>query len=79
MKDSLESVYIKTDEFSGWIKDKYFKDKDLITLYDLIGEFEEAVDKCEHLEEELEDLKVDIEENYRPLTQAELIDWNENW
>lgn len=38
---------------------------------DLIDMLDEIVQECEHLEEELEDLKQNIEENYRPIPVAE--------
>lgn len=44
---------------------------DLFDLYDnLYSEYE-------RIQEELEDLKRDLEDNYRPLSQAELIGYNE--
>lgn len=50
----MENVYIKTEDLNYWIA-KYFKNKDIISIDDLIG--------CiENLDEDNESLKIKIEE-----------------
>lgn len=43
-----------------------FKNQDLITLDELLGDYEDLVWKVESLEEELRDLENKIEEDYEP-------------
>ena len=56
MKNSLENIYISTNEFSDWVKERVFKDKDLISLEELTIIFEDQLDRCEYLEEKIKDL-----------------------
>ncbi|MBQ4031239.1 MAG: hypothetical protein II625_05750 [Bacilli bacterium] len=49
-----------------WIK-KRFPNKDLITLEEFLGDYEDLIDEVDNLEEELRDVKRDLEENYRAL------------
>ena len=64
----METKDLRIDirESNKWIKDR-FKNKDIITLDDLFGDYQDLIDEVDHLEEELRDLKKDMEENYRPL------------
>ena len=62
----MDSVYIKTEHLNSWIS-KYFKDKDLISIEDLIGLIEDLADEIEHWKEKFEDLEEDVRENYKPI------------
>ena len=61
----MENVFIKTGEFD--ILNKLFKNKDLISIDELVGCLEEQYFLIEKLEEDIEDLNRDIEENYKPI------------
>ncbi len=53
----MENIYIKTDELSLYIKNKYCKDKDIISLDYLLWIIDEQQDEIDRLEEEKEDLQ----------------------
>lgn len=55
---------------SDWIKER-FANKDLITLEQLLADYEDLIFENEHLEEALRDLKQDLQDNYKPIPQAD--------
>ena len=61
-----KDIRIDIREANSWIR-KRFPNKDIISLDDLFGDYEELIDEVDHLEEEIRDLKQDMEENYKPL------------
>lgn len=61
-----EDLIIDLRKCNKWIR-KRFPNKDIVSLDDLFGDYEELIDEVDHLEEEIRDLKQDMEENYRPL------------
>ena len=76
----MDKTYILSKDLRPcYIKEKYFNDKDFYSIDELIGIIEDLDDKLEHLQEEYDDFKKQVEDNYKPLSQAELIGWNENW
>ena len=79
MKVDLGNVFISTKELSDYIRNDYFRDKDLVTLDEIFSLLEDLACDKERLEEELEDLKRDIEDNYRPLSVREQIGYDESW
>lgn len=46
--------------------------KDIISVEELLGVIEDLYFEKEHLEEELQDLKQDIEDNYKPISPYEM-------
>ena len=58
----MDEVYLKVEDL-GWIK-KYFTQKDLITIDDLIAEMEDLAGELEALQEEYDDFQEDVRENY---------------
>lgn len=66
----MNDIYIKVkgDE----LLEKLFKDKDLISIDELITKLEELSDDVERLEEQINDLENDIRDNYRPITPEEM-------
>lgn len=58
-------MYIKTSTLNSWIIDKYFKEKDLITIEDLITKLEEVDSDLERAKEDIEDIIEDRNENWR--------------
>lgn len=61
-----KDLIIDLRRYNNWIR-KRFPNKDIISLDDLFGDYEELIDEVDHLEEEIRDLKQDMEENYKPL------------
>lgn len=52
----MEEVYLKVEDLGGVI-DKYFKDKDFITVIELISKFEDLSCDLDRLQEEYDDYK----------------------
>ena len=62
MENNLGRVYISTKEFSPWVKDRAFKDKDLVSIDELATKYEDALDHIEYLEEKIKDLEAENRE-----------------
>ncbi len=61
-----KDLIIDLRKCNKWIR-KRFPNKDIVSLDDLFGDYEELIDEVDNLEEEIRDLKQDMEENYKPL------------
>lgn len=51
---------------------KYFN-KEQVSLEEILGALEEMIDAKEHAEEELEDFKRNLEENFKPIPISEQV------
>lgn len=56
-----------------------FKDKDLYTWEEIISKIEDMESEICRLNEENEEIKRDIEDNYKRLSQEEQIEFDERW
>lgn len=72
----MENIYVDMRE-QGYTLSRHFKNKDLVSVEDILTKLEEVIDELENLQDEFEDYKREVEDNYRPLTQAEQIGYNE--
>lgn len=72
----MDNVFIDIRE-QGTTLSNYFKGRVFVSLEEVFTKFEEAVDDLEHIKEKYKELKQDVQENYRPISQAELIGYNE--
>lgn len=70
----MDSIYIKTSDLPEWLVDKYFKDRDLISIDDLYCKFEDLDADYDNLKEEFENYKKYVESNYKELSIAEQVD-----
>ena len=61
-----KDLIIDLRKCNKWIR-KRFPNKDIVSIDDLFGDYEELINEVDHLEEEIRDLKQDMEENYKPL------------
>lgn len=68
----MDEVYIDIRKENAWIK-KYFENKDLVSIRDLISVIEDLDGKIEHWKEKYEDLEEDLRENYKPIPYAEQV------
>ncbi len=75
----MNEIYIKTADLPKWLFEKHFKNKDLISLEDLICEFENVSDELGCLQDEFENFKQEVNDNYKPISLQEQIGYNENW
>lgn len=69
----MDEVFIRTWTLPEWIVKKYFKDKDFYSINELIGIIEDLDCDVERLEDELKDIKSDMEDNYRPIPYSEQV------
>ena len=53
-------------EWNSWIKDRH-TNKDLITIKELLDDYENLIMENEELEDKIKELEKDIEDNYKPL------------
>ena len=67
----MNEVYLKVDEL-GWVSDYYFKNKDIITIEELVGALEDAICEKERIEEKYKDYKQNVEDNYRRIPESEM-------
>lgn len=68
----MNEIYIKTSDLNKWIV-KYFPNKDLISITELIGCIEDLDIEIDNLNQQLEEIKEDITDNYRRKTVAEQV------
>lgn len=62
----MEKLLVDIREESKQIK-RIFKNKDLISINDLLSKIEELDDDKEYLEDKIKDMEQDIEDNYKPI------------
>ena len=62
----MNELYIDIREWNRWFKDR-FPNKDFVSLEDILGDYENCIFEIEHLEEEIKDIRQDIEDNYKPI------------
>lgn len=72
----MDNVFIKKEELNEWIA-KYFKEN-LISIDDLLRLLEDLDYKIGCLEEEFEDYKQMIKDNYEPISPYKMCGVNEN-
>lgn len=66
----MEHIYIDMRE-QGFTLSNHFKNKDMVSVEDILTELEQVIDDMEALQEEFEDYKRDVEENYKPIPMSE--------
>lgn len=66
----MEKLLVDIREESKQIK-RIFKNKDLISIKDLLSKIEELDDDKEYLEDRIKDMEQDIEDNYKPISKSE--------
>jgi predicted phage-related endonuclease len=62
------------------IKDDYcakFFNKDLVSIDEILNKLSELEDEKEAVENELKELKQDVEDNYRPVSYAEQVGYSQ--
>ena len=59
----MDNIYILAKDVNSWIN-KYFKNKDLVSVGDLIGIIEDLDSEIENLKDEIKDLKNPQEQDY---------------
>ena len=78
----MEQVYINIKDMNECFTKRYLQDefkKDLVSVDELIGLIEDLKGEYDYLEEQYEDLKRDMEDNYKPMSIEEQIGYSERW
>ena len=52
----MNEVYIRTQDMASWVAERYFDNRDFITLDEFYRAFEELSDEYDRLEEEFDDM-----------------------
>ena len=73
----MDKVYIRVEDYV--LLKKYFDNKDLVSVEDLIGLLDDLTYDVEKLKEEYEDLVEDVRDNYKFVGMREAVGYNENW
>jgi hypothetical protein len=76
-EDNMDEVFIRTWTLPEWLCNKYFKNIDYVSIEDLISIIEDLDSDKERLEEELDDLRQDIKDNYKYIGMREAIGYDE--
>lgn len=66
----MKKILIDIREENTKIKD-YFKNKDLVSVEELLNAVDDLICERDNLEEKVEDMEKDIEDNYKPISKAE--------
>ena len=66
----FNELKIDLRECNKWYQDR-FPNKDLITINQLLGDYESLIDEVKELEERIRDLETDIDNNYRRVYHAD--------
>lgn len=73
----MEKVYILKEDVNKWIG-KYFGNKDFVSVDELLDIIENLDDEVTYLKEQIEDIKQDRDDNYRPISYYEQYAINED-
>lgn len=69
----MDELYIKKYYLNEWIV-KFFPDKDLVSIEDLIVVIEDLDDELERVKEDFEEYKNYVADNYKQITPQEQCD-----
>lgn len=67
----MENIYVDISGISHTLSN-YFN-KEQVSIEELLGALEEVIDAKDYIEEELEDFKRNLEENFRPIPISEQV------
>ena len=71
----MENIYIDMRK-QGFTLSNHFKNKDMVSVEDVLTELENTLEKIDCLQEEFDDYKDYVKDNYKELSQEELIGYN---
>ena len=66
----MKKILVDIREENEIIRD-YFKNKDLVSVDDLLNAIDDLICERDNLEEKVEDMEKDIEDNYKPISKSE--------
>lgn len=72
----MEHIFIDIRE-QGVSLAKHFKNKDLVSVETILAELEDTLDRLEYLQEEFDDYKEYVKDNYREIPYSEQVGFTE--
>jgi len=66
----LNEIMIDLRKCNKWYQDR-FPNKDVITIDNLLSDYEDMIDEIKYLEDRISDLEIDIATNYRRIDPYE--------
>ena len=60
----MDEIFMRTWTLPEWLAKKYFNEKDFYSIDELIAIIEDLDAELEHTQEEFNDFKENVEENY---------------
>lgn len=66
----MKKILVDIREEKESIRD-YFKNKDLVSIDDLLNAIDDLIYERDNIEEKVEDMEKDIEDNYKPISKSE--------
>ena len=66
----MNEIYIKVK--GDAYLEQVFKEKDLISIEELISKFQSLINDVEYLEEKIEYMENDIRDNYEPISKEKM-------
>ena len=73
----MNELYITTISLPEWLVEKYFNKKSLVSVEELIGTIEDLDSDLERTEEQFEDYKRFVNDNYKFIDTREAIGYDE--
>lgn len=61
----MDEVYIRTEDMARWVAEKYFNNKDFITLDEFYRAFEDLSADYDKLQEDLEAIRSNLEDEHK--------------
>lgn len=73
----MDEVFIRTWTLPEWLVKKYYKGKDFVSIDELITTIEDLDSDRDMIEEEFEDYKQYVEDNYKFIGEKEAVGYDE--
>ena len=62
----MKNVYVKVEDMNKWVA-KYFPNKDIVTVEDLLAVIEDLDSELADAKMDLEELEENLHDNYKPI------------
>ena len=78
----MDQIYINIKDMNECYLKRYLQEqfkKDIVSIDEILGLLEDLKGDYDSLEEEFENFKQDVEDNYKQISVKEQIDYSERW
>ena len=73
----MNNIFVKIEEIPQWLIDKYFKNKDLVSVDEIIATLDNVDYELRELQEDFNNYKNYVEENYQEIPERDKIGYDE--